>query len=133
VASKKSTSSKTKKTPTKRTTAKKAPAAATAKKAAAEKAAAKKATSAATPRRPARSMTPVRRSSTRATPARPGDLIVIDSAQVGSPPREGEILKVLESYLSVRYQVKWRDGHESLISPAAGTAHIVRSEARRRT
>jgi hypothetical protein len=57
--------------------------------------------------------------------AQPGNLIVIDSAKVGSAPREGEILKVIESGVSVRYQVKWADGNESLITPAAGTAHIV--------
>lgn len=60
-------------------------------------------------------------------PARRGDLIVIDSAQVGSPPREGEITKVIHGELSVSYWVKWGDGHETLISPAAGTAHIVRT------
>lgn len=59
--------------------------------------------------------------------ARRGDLIVIDSAHVGSPAREGEILKVIRGELSVSYQVKWGDGHESFITPVAGTAHIVRT------
>jgi hypothetical protein len=58
--------------------------------------------------------------------ARRGDLIVIDSVHVGSPAREGEVLKVIHGELSVSYQVKWGDGHETLITPVAGTAHIVR-------
>jgi Domain of unknown function (DUF1918) len=59
--------------------------------------------------------------------ARQGDLIVIDSAQVGSPPREGEVLKVIHGGVSISYKIKWTDGAETLISPAAGTAHIVRT------
>jgi hypothetical protein len=69
----------------------------------------------------------VMRSSTPETRARRGDLIVIDSAQVGSPAREGEILKVIEGKLSVSYQVRWGDGRETMITPVAGIAHIVRT------
>jgi hypothetical protein len=128
VPAKKTTVSTTKanKTRSKRTAAKKALVSATAKQATAKKAKIKKATSAGAPRTSARSATPARRSSTRARPARRGDRIVIDSAKVGSPPREGEILKVIERDLSVSYQVKWGDGHETLISPVAGIARIVR-------
>ena len=59
--------------------------------------------------------------------ARRGDHIVIDSPQVGSQPREGEVLKVIVGEVSVSYRVKWSDGHETLISPVAGVAHIVRA------
>jgi hypothetical protein len=59
--------------------------------------------------------------------ARRGDLIVIDSVHVGSPAREGEILKVIRGELSVSYQVRWGDGHETFITPSAGTSHIVRA------
>lgn len=59
--------------------------------------------------------------------ARKGDLIVIDSAQVGSPPREGELLSVIHGEVSVSYRVKWADGHETLISPSAGSVTIVRA------
>ena len=59
--------------------------------------------------------------------ARRGDLIVIDSSQVGSPPREGEVLRVIQGEVSVSYRVKWADGHETLISPVAGSARIVRA------
>jgi Domain of unknown function (DUF1918). len=76
---------------------------------------------------PGRAATPVRRTSTGAVQARRGDLIVIDSPQVGSPPREGEVLKVIHGEVSVSYRVKWADGHETLISPTAGTVTIVRA------
>jgi len=61
------------------------------------------------------------------TQARRGDHIFIDSPQVGSPPREGEVLKVIVGQVSVSYRVKWSDGHETLISPVAGVARIVRA------
>ena len=66
-------------------------------------------------------------SASKATSVKPGDLIVIDSPQVGSPPREGEILKATVGAFSVSYQVRWGDGHETTISPAGGTARIIRS------
>ena len=74
--------------------------------------------------------TPVGRVSRAKMPARRGDLIVIDSAQVGSPPREGEILEVIQGEVRVTYQVRWADGHQTLISPMAGAARIVRASDR---
>ncbi len=62
---------------------------------------------------------------TRTMAARPGDRIVIDSAQVGSQPREGEVLQVIQGEVSVSYQVRWADGHQTLITPMLGAAHIV--------
>ena len=76
---------------------------------------------------PGRSRTPAGRTSPGTVPARPGDTIVIDSAQVGSPAREGEVVKVTVGEFSVRYQVRWGDGHETIISPSAGTARIIRA------
>ena len=66
-------------------------------------------------------------SSRRAAPARRGDRIVIDSSQVGSPPREGEVLRVIRGEVKDSYYVRWADGHETLISPAAGTVTVVRA------
>ncbi|MGH2636647.1 MAG: DUF1918 domain-containing protein [Actinomycetota bacterium] len=88
----------------------------TAKKAAAKKTGARGSTPRATP--------------PKTKPARRGDVIVIDSAQVGSPPREGEILEVIQGEVSVRYRIRWADGHETLITPSSGTARIVRSSGR---
>jgi Domain of unknown function (DUF1918) len=115
----------------KKATAKKA----TAKKATAKKATAKKATAKkATPRGSSQvgaqfKMTPARRAAGRtrvpvsrvSTPAEPGDLLVIDSTQVGSPPREGEVLEVIQGEVSVSYRVLWADGHQTLIAPKGGT------------
>ena len=56
-----------------------------------------------------------------------GDLIVIDSPQVGSPPRQGEVLEVIHGDVSVSYRVRWADGHQTLIAPKSGTARIVRA------
>jgi len=104
---------------------------ATARKATAKKATAKKATARAssqpggTPAR--RAATPSRRASTPTAPGRSGDLIVIDSPQVGSPPREGEVLEVIHGEVSVSYRVRWADGLETLIAPKSGSARIVRA------
>ena len=82
---------------------------ATAKKATAKKATAKKATA------------------KKATAAQPGDFIVIDSPRVGSLPREGEVLEVIQGEVSVSYRVQWADGRQTLIAPMGGTARIVRA------
>ena len=71
-----------------------------------------------------RAATPVVRQHASAMPGRKGDRILIDSPHVGSPPREGEVLSVIQGEVSVSYQVRWDDGHESLITPVAGTARI---------
>lgn len=62
---------------------------------------------------------------TRTMAARPGDRIVIDSPQVGSLPREGEVLQVIQGEVNVSYRVRWADGHQTLIAPMLGAAHIV--------
>ena len=114
-----------KKTATRKPSAKKA----TAKKATAKKATAKKATGEATATKATAKKAGARKPSSQqgTTRARRGDLIVIDSPQVGSPPREGEVLRVIHGDVSVSYRVKWTDGHETLISPSAGTVTIVRT------
>jgi hypothetical protein len=61
----------------------------------------------------------------RTIAARPGDRIIIDSPQVGSLPREGEVLQVIQGEMSVSYRVRWADGHQTLIAPMLGAAHIV--------
>jgi hypothetical protein len=54
-----------------------------------------------------------------------GDVIVIESEKVGSPPREGEVLEVVQGQVSISYLVRWADGHQSLIAPGAGNTRIV--------
>jgi len=59
-----------------------------------------------------------------------GDQILIDSQKAGQPPRQGEILEVLEAAFGTRYRVRWEDGHESTIHPMGGTARIRRAGRR---
>jgi Domain of unknown function (DUF1918) len=54
-----------------------------------------------------------------------GDRIIVESETVGSAPREGEILEVIEGEVGVRYRIRWDDGHESLLTPSGGAAQIV--------
>jgi len=112
---------------------------ATARKTAAKKTAAKRATakiataraSSQRGRTPARRVaTPSSRASTLTAPDQSGDLIVIDSPQVGSTPREGEVLEVIHGEVSVSYRVRWADGHQSLIAPKSGSARIVQASKR---
>jgi len=77
-----------------------------------------------------RTAMPVSRASRPTKPVEPGDFILIDSPQVGSPPREGEVLEVIQGKVSVSYRVQWSDGHQTLIAPKGGTARIVRASER---
>lgn len=61
-----------------------------------------------------------------ASSARKGDVIVVDSEKVGSPPREGKVLEIVAGDVRVSYRVRWLDGHDSLISPPTGSVRVVR-------
>jgi uncharacterized protein DUF1918 len=69
--------------------------------------------------------------SASAAAGKAGDLIVIESEKVGSPPREGEVLEVVHGQVSVSYLVRWTDGHQSLIAPGAGNTRIVPTRTKR--
>ena len=56
------------------------------------------------------------------------DRIILESERVGQRDREGDILEVIEASYGTRYRVRWDDGHESTIRPAAGSARIIRAE-----
>jgi hypothetical protein len=66
-----------------------------------------------------------------AAAGRAGDLSLIESEKVGSPPREGEVLEVVHGQVSVSYLVRWTDGHQSLIAPGAGNTRIVPTRTKR--
>jgi hypothetical protein len=61
--------------------------------------------------------------------ARVGDEIVVDSNELGHPPRRGEVLEVLGTGETQHYRVRWDDGHESLFFPST-SAHIIHPGAR---
>lgn len=54
-----------------------------------------------------------------------GDRVAVEAEHVGEAEREGEILEVIEGSMSVTYRVRWRDGRETLFTPAAGAMRIV--------
>lgn len=62
-----------------------------------------------------------------------GDEIIVESEKAGTPARKGRVLEVLEAPYGTRYRVRWDDGHESTISPLAGTATIRHRRSRGRT
>jgi hypothetical protein len=57
--------------------------------------------------------------------AKVGDRIVVESEKVGQHDRVGEILEVLSTPSGNHFRVRWEDGHESDIRPAAGSARIL--------
>jgi hypothetical protein len=59
--------------------------------------------------------------------AKTGDHIAVETERVGQPEREGEVLEVIQAGVRVSYRVRWSDGHESIIRPAAGAVHLVTS------
>ena len=64
--------------------------------------------------------------------AKVGDRLVVESERVGQATREGEILEVIEASYGTRYRVRWDDGHESTVRPAAGSARVVSGAKRPR-
>lgn len=64
--------------------------------------------------------------------AKRGDRIEVESETVGTPTREGEILEVLQGEISVRYRIRWQDGHESVFTPSGGTARIVSTQSKKK-
>jgi hypothetical protein len=57
-----------------------------------------------------------------------GDRVVAESESTDRPPRHGVIEEVLRSGSSVRYRIRWDDGHESIWTPAAGALHRAPAE-----
>ena len=55
---------------------------------------------------------------TFAVHAKTGDRIVVESAHIGQPRREGEVLEVVRGERE-HYRVRWDDGHESIYFPSS--------------
>ena len=55
--------------------------------------------------------------------AHTGDSIVFESERAGQPAHRGVIEEILREQ-PPRFRVRWEDGHESIVSPAAGAARI---------
>ena len=60
-----------------------------------------------------------------------GDRLVVESAHVGQPHREGEIVEVVSSDDGhEHYRVRWDDGHESIYFPSSDCRVVATGEAR---
>lgn len=59
--------------------------------------------------------------------AKIGDRVSVDAKKVGQPRRTGVISKVSKGLSGIRYQVRWDDGHESVLAPGAGNLIVERS------
>lgn len=59
--------------------------------------------------------------------AKIGDRVSIDAKKVGQPKRTGVITNVSKGLSGIRYQVRWDDGHESVLSPGAGNLCVEAS------
>jgi hypothetical protein len=60
-----------------------------------------------------------------------GDTIVVESERVSGPVRTGVIEEVLKDE-PPRYQVRWEDGHSSILSPSAGSVRIEQARRKKR-
>jgi Domain of unknown function (DUF1918) len=60
--------------------------------------------------------------------AKVGDTIVIESERADATARKGVIEEVFQEQ-PPRYQVRWEDGHTSILAPSGGSAHIERKKS----
>jgi Domain of unknown function (DUF1918) len=63
-------------------------------------------------------------------PVNVGDRITVSAANVNAPERTGTIATVVRQE-PVRVEVRWDDGHTTVIAPADGAASIVSSNTTR--
>ena len=61
-----------------------------------------------------------------------GDTILVESERAEASGRRGVIEEVLQEQ-PARYQVRWEDGHTSILCPAAGSARIEHKKPRAQT
>ncbi len=68
---------------------------------------------------------------TKAMPAEPhvGDRVEIAGHRVGEAQRHGEIVEVLGTSPNQHFQVRWQDGHVSLLYPGTDVAIVRRRPA----
>jgi len=58
-----------------------------------------------------------------------GDTIVMESERAEATGRKGVIKRVFQRQ-PPRYEVRWNDGHTSILAPSAGCARIERKKPR---
>ena len=52
-----------------------------------------------------------------------GDRVAAESESTERAPRKGTVAEKIVEGSSVRYRIRWDDGHESIYTPAAGALH----------
>jgi translation initiation factor IF-1 len=57
-----------------------------------------------------------------------GDRVVAETESTERPARKGPVEEVVGPG---RFRIRWEDGHESVLTPAAGSLHKVRDEPRK--
>jgi Domain of unknown function (DUF1918) len=57
-------------------------------------------------------------------PVKVGDRVAVSAANVNAPERTGTVATVVRQD-PLRVEVRWDDGHTTIISPADGAASIV--------
>jgi hypothetical protein len=63
-------------------------------------------------------------------PVKVGDRITVSAPNVNAPERTGTVATVVR-HDPVRVEVRWDDGHTTIISPADGAASIVSANTTR--
>lgn len=53
-----------------------------------------------------------------------GDTVRIESNKVGTAPRVGTVERVIQDD-PVKLEVRWEDGHASIIEPSGGNLQVV--------
>jgi len=59
-----------------------------------------------------------------------GDLVAAESESTERAPRRGTVEEKIGEGSSVRYRIRWDDGHESIYMPAAGALHRLHDTER---
>ena len=50
-----------------------------------------------------------------------GERVMAETESTDRPPRTGVVEEVLGPPAHPRYRIKWEDGHETILTPAAGS------------
>ena len=61
--------------------------------------------------------------------AKVGDRVVVEAERTTQAPRHGVIEEILRKE-PPRFRIHWDDGHESILTPAAGSLHVPRRRTR---
>ena len=64
--------------------------------------------------------------------AKIGDRVVVETERTSQTARQGVIEEILQEQ-PPRFRVQWDDGHESILTPAAGALRVERQTTKTRS